>query len=240
MAPARPQPQARAEPDVGVVIAAGGVGARAEGDDPKQFQPIAGVPMLLRAIRPFASHPRVADLVIALPQRFVDDPPPWLADVIGARLRVVPGGATRVESVGAALGALRAVVSIVLVHDAARPLVSRETIDAVIAVAAEGRAAVAGVPLTDTVKRARAGSRVVEATLARERLWRAQTPQGFPRRVLEEAYATWRARGGDAPPTDDAQLVEDAGHEVEIVPDRPTNIKVTTADDFGLAEALLR
>lgn len=222
-------------PDVGVLLPAAGTGERAGAGVPKQFRAIGGVPMLLRAIRPFASHPRVGAIVVALPPADAHRPPPWLADLVGARLSVVPGGATRAASVRAALAALDAACHIVLVHDAARPFVAVETVDAVIAAATQGVAAVPAVPVTDTLKQVDDGLRVTQ-TVGRAGLWRAQTPQGFPRVMLEEAYR--RAGEPGLRATDDAALAEAAGFPVAVVPDRPTNIKITTGDDFALAEAL--
>lgn len=208
--------------------------------------------MLLRAVRPFARHPRVRQIVVALPPEFVARPPSWLAELIGERLQVVAGGPTRTDSVALALERLDPGCRTVLVHDAARPFVSVDTIDAVIAAAETGSGAVAAVPVGDTLKRVEApgeggreapltphrlrlSSPLVRETVDRRRLWRAQTPQGFPRAVLEEAYAR-RAEIQDM--TDDAQLVERLGHAVVVIPDHTTNIKVATADDFVLAEAL--
>jgi 2-C-methyl-D-erythritol 4-phosphate cytidylyltransferase len=223
-------------PDVGVLLPAAGKGERAGGDTPKQFQPVAGVPLLLRAIRPFAAHPRVRDIVVALPPAAAASPPDWLAAVAGHRLRVVPGGATRAASVRCALGALDAACTIVLVHDAARPFVSPAEIDAVIAAAELGTGALVAVPVSDTLKRS-ADGRLVDATAPRAGLYRALTPQGFPRAMLAAAYA---AATDALDATDDAALVEAAGGRVVLVPGRSTNIKVTTADDFALAEALAR
>lgn len=223
--------------DVGVVIAAGGVGQRAGRGEPKQFRPIAGVPMLLRAVRPFAQHPRVLEIAVALPPPFASDPPEWLRALAGERLRVVAGGATRAASVRAGLGTLAPECAVVLVHDAARPFVPRETIDGVLDAAARGVAATAAIPVTDTLKRVAPGTMRVAETLSRNGLWRAQTPQGFPRAVLEHAFT---AAGDHLTATDEAALVEAAGYVVEIVPDRVTNLKITTADDFALAEALAR
>lgn len=216
-----------------MLVPAAGRGERAGSGAIKQFRPIGGVPMLLRAIRPFAAHPRVRCIVVALPPEAVRRPPAWLADLAGERLALVPGGASRADSVAAALAALDPGCEVVLVHDAARPFVTVDTIDAVIAAAGAGHAAVAAVPVGDTLKRADGADGAVVETLPRDHLWRAQTPQGFPRALLERAYAT---RAGAA--TDDAELVERLGVSVRIVADRTTNIKVTTADDFTLAEAL--
>jgi 2-C-methyl-D-erythritol 4-phosphate cytidylyltransferase len=221
-------------PDTGVVIVAAGVGVRAGPGEPKQFRPIHGVPMLLRALRPFTSHPGVAQVVVALPGVYVDRPPEWLAKLLGDRLKLVPGGDTRARSVRAALAALPGDLAVILVHDAARPFVSRQTIDAVLARARAGVGAVAALPVGDTLKEVD-DARIV-GTVARDRLWRAQTPQGFPREMLEQAYAQL----GTSSPTDDAALCEAAGFPVEVVLDGPENLKVTTLEDFRIAEALAR
>lgn len=225
-------------PDVGVIVVAAGQGTRL-GGTPKQFRDLGGVPVLLRAIRPFTSHPAVECTVIALPPESAATPPAWLQPLVGERLQVVAGGAERGDSVRAALRALPERCSVVLVHDGARPLVSSVTIDAVIAVARQGSGAVAAVPLADTLKAVEEGegSRVVERTVPRQRLWRAQTPQGFPRALLEQAVAAATADGVQG--TDDAELVERIGGRVELVPDQTSNLKLTTQADFALAEALL-
>ncbi len=224
-------------PEVGVIVPAAGMGERAGRGELKQFRAIAGVPTLLRAVRPFALHPRVAQIVVALPSAVANSPPEWLTPLAGERLRLVSGGATRWRSVAAALAALDPRCTIVLVHDAARPFVSSETVDRVIAAAEKGRGAVAAVPVYDTVKRTSEDGRIVE-TVDRRGLWRAQTPQGFPREMLETAYRKIAASGAEPDPSDDAQVAEWAGFEVVLVPDLTTNIKITTPEDFLLAEAL--
>ncbi len=224
-------------PDVGVVIVAAGVGVRAGPGEPKQFRPILGVPMLLRALRPFTSHPQVAHVVVALPPGYVERPPDWLGKLRGDRLTLVAGGAERAASVRAALGALPPAAAIVLVHDAARPFVGRDTIDAVIGLARGGVGAVAAIPVTDTVKEV-VDERRITKTVERNRLWRAQTPQGFPRAMIDQAYAALRRNG--AAPTDDAEVCERAGFAVEVVADSAHNVKITTPDDFRIAEALAR
>ena len=220
------------------MIVAAGAGVRAGPGEPKQFRPIDGVPMLLRALRPFAAHPEVDRVVVVLPAISVTGPPEWLAALAGERLRLVAGGAARPDSVVAGLGALPPGTRVVLVHDAARPFVSRFTIDAVITRARTGVGAVAAIPMGDTVKDVDDDGRV-SRTISRARLWRAQTPQGFPLQMLVAAYA----RLADAPDhaaTDDAELCELAALPVEVVVDSPGNVKVTTAEDFRIADALAR
>ena len=224
-------------PDVGVVIVAAGSGVRAGPGGPKQFRPIAGVPMLLRALRPFLARRDVGRVVVTLPAGVAEQPPVWLQELLGPRVSGVSGGATRADSVRAGLQGLGALPPVVLVHDAARPFVDGATISAVIEHARAGVGAVAAVPMGDTVKDVADDGRVVR-TVARIRLWRAQTPQGFPGAMLAEGYARWPS---DAPPpTDDAEAVERAGFPVEVVAGSAFNLKVTTEDDWRLAEALAR
>lgn len=226
-------------PDIGVIVVAAGRGTRL-GGTPKQFRELAGVPVLLRAIRPFASHPSVMCTVVALPPEHAGAPPDWLLPLVGDRLRLVAGGMERGDSVRAALAALPPSCTVVLVHDAARPLVTSDTIEAVIALARRGAGAVAAVPLGDTLKSVPDGpdSFTIRGTIPRAGLWRAQTPQGFPRALLERAAEAALADGVQA--TDDAEMVERIGGIVQVVPDQTTNLKLTTQGDFDLAEALLR
>jgi len=206
---------------------------------PKQYHPIGGVPMVLRALRPFAAHPDVACVVLVLPPPDAAAPPEFLRGLGGAGLLVVAGGAERADSVAAGLAALGPECVTVLVHDAARPFVERAVIDAVIACARAGEGAVAAVRVTDTLKEAAPDDATrVGRTVPRDGLWRAQTPQGFPRAVLERAYAAAATEAG--PVTDDAALVERTGVPIRLVPDSPRNLKVTTPEDLALAELLVR
>lgn len=228
---------AGSSPDVGVVVVAAGAGVRAGPGEPKQFRPIAGIPMLLRALRHFLEHPDVGRIVVTLPAGATDHPPTWLASLLGDRLLTVAGGATRADSVRAGLERLDPPPTVVLVHDAARPFVSPTTIAAVIARARAGVGAVAALPVADTIKDVDDDGKVAH-TVSRARLWRAQTPQGFPGRMLVDAYQRWPRDG--TTPTDDAEVVEHAGFPVEVVQGTVRNFKVTTEDDWRLAEILAR
>jgi 2-C-methyl-D-erythritol 4-phosphate cytidylyltransferase len=226
--------------DVGVVITAAGRGERMASGTPKQFIPIAGVPLLLHAARPFLSHPDVLLVVVVLPEAVADAPPEWLAALAGDRLRLVVGGAVRMDSVEAGIGALPAACTTVLVHDGARPFPEPAVIDAVIRGARAGTGAIAAIPVSDTLKESDTSSpdlpgRVLR-TVPRASLWRAQTPQGFPRQLLEAAFAD--ARSGGFVGTDEASLVERIGGPVALVPDVSTNLKVTTPADLRVAEAI--
>ena len=221
--------------DVGVVIPAAGAGLRAGGGEPKQFRHIGGVPLLLRTIRPFARHPQVSEIVVALPERHAVDPPAWIRPVLGKRLSVTAGGMTRAESVALGLAALSSNCEFVLVHDAARPFVSRELIDRVIEALTPTAGAIAAIPAADTLKLIDPESMTVLSTVDRKDLWRAQTPQGFPRDALERAMGTHMDRISG---TDEAGFAEAAGIEVRIVPGSSCNLKITTAEDFLIAEAV--
>ncbi len=222
--------------DVGVIVVAAGQGSRFGGPVPKQYALLAGQPVLLHSIRPFVSHPDVAVVVTVLPSGDAAKPPAWLSALLGDTLRAVAGGASRRDSVAAGLAALPEDLSVVLVHDGARPFPPRDAIDAGIAAARDGHATVPALPLSDTVKRADLFGRVL-ATVPRDGLWRAQTPQAFPYALLARAHAAEIA--SDTPVTDDAMLVELAGGAVDLLPGDPANIKITTASDLALAEWLL-
>jgi 2-C-methyl-D-erythritol 4-phosphate cytidylyltransferase len=227
-------------PFAGAVIVAAGSGERAGGagaGEPKQYREIAGVRMLLRALRPFASHPAIGAIVVVLPEADAAKPPAWLAPHLSDRLSVVAGGASRQQSVANGLARLNADAKIVLVHDAARPFADSEIIDRVIAVAELGAAAIPGVPLTDTIKETDTAG-LVARSLPRDRLVAVQTPQAFPRQMLETAHQRARTEATAAPASDDATLCERLGYPVRVVPGSPRNLKVTTAADFVVAEAL--
>jgi 2-C-methyl-D-erythritol 4-phosphate cytidylyltransferase/2-C-methyl-D-erythritol 2,4-cyclodiphosphate synthase len=222
---------------VSAVIAAGGAGRRLGADRPKQFLDLAGRPMLARTLDALASHPRITEVVVALPAEALAQPPAYLGEARRCPVRLVAGGARRQDSVANAVAAVAAEATLVLVHDAARPFVTPALVDAVIDAAARDGAAIAALPVSDTVKLARDGAHgpVVATTVPRERVHLAQTPQVFRRAVLVGALAS----ATDGPATDEAALVERAGHPVTLVPGDPGNVKVTTAEDLARARATL-
>lgn len=220
--------------DVGVVIVAGGGGSRA-GGELKQFRWVAGKPALLHSVQAFMMRDDVAIVVVVLPKAYAADPPPWLFQCDVERLLVSTGGAERQESVRNGLEDLPEDVVIAVVHDAARPLVTNETIDRVIAEARRGHGAIAALPVVDTLKEVDSSGQIVR-TVDRTRLWRAQTPQAFPRAMLEQAHISAQRDRVDA--TDDAALVERIGLPVVVVPGSERALKITTASDFARADAL--
>ncbi len=221
--------------DVGVVIVAGGSGTRTGGDELKQFRWVAGKPMLLHSVQAFMARRDVGMVVVVLPQRYAGDPPPWLFQCDVDRLLVSIGGRTRSESVANGLDDLPDEAQIVLVHDAARPLVGAATIERVIESVRGGRATVAALPVVDTLKEVDDDGMIVR-TVERENVWRAQTPQGFPRQLLVDVHR--RARAERLSPSDDASLCQEFGIPVVVVRGSERALKVTSADDFSRVDAL--
>lgn len=220
------------------IVPAAGRGERLGPGTPKALRALAGVPMLVRAVHSVAQSPSVDLVIVVAPPESVPEVRSLLPeDQLGAVVSVVAGGATRQESVRIGLTALPAEAEIVLVHDAARPLVPVELVDAVVAAVRDGAdAVVPGLPVADTVKAVDAGELVTE-TLDRATLRNVQTPQGFRRAVLEDAHA--KAADGPQDSTDDAGLVERLGLPVLVVRGHEEAFKVTRPLDLLLAEALV-
>lgn len=219
---------------VAVVIPAAGSGRRMGGVR-KQFLELAGEPVLLRTLRPFLEHEDVRWIVIALSAEDAADPPAWLRG-LDPRVALVSGGAERADSVMSALAAVPDEADVVIVHDAARPLVTPELIERTLAAVREGQGAIAALPISDTVKRVANG--VIVETADRTELYRAQTPQAFPRALLVEAYRAAALLGRTT--TDDAAVVERFGRgHVVVVDGDPENLKVTDPADMTIASALL-
>jgi 2-C-methyl-D-erythritol 4-phosphate cytidylyltransferase / 2-C-methyl-D-erythritol 2,4-cyclodiphosphate synthase len=231
---------------VSAIIAAGGHGSRFGGAELKQLRLVGGRAVLERSVSAFVAHPAIAEVIVALPQHLVDDPPPYLRDHAdaGKPVRLVAGGDRRQDSVANAFRAAAPASDLIVIHDAARPFVSADVITRTIEAAAESGAALAALQARDTVKRAvgppRGGPHVllVDETIARETIFLAQTPQAFRREVLAAAfdYATRTHAEG----TDEAALAERAGHTVRLVDGDASNIKITTPEDLIVADAIAR
>ncbi|MEU0412321.1 2-C-methyl-D-erythritol 4-phosphate cytidylyltransferase [Streptomyces griseorubiginosus] len=238
----RPSPaQARAEARTAVVIPAAGRGVRLGPGAPKALRALNGTPMLIHAVRAMAASRAVSLVVVVAPPDGAGEVKSLLdAHALPERTDfvVVPGGETRQESVRLGLDALPPDVDIVLVHDAARPLVPVDTVDAVIEAVRDGAPAVVpALPLADTVKEvepAPGEPEPVVATPVRARLRAVQTPQGFDRATLIRAHDTVTE---DV--TDDASMVEQLGLTVVVVPGHEEAFKVTRPLDLVLAEAVL-
>jgi 2-C-methyl-D-erythritol 4-phosphate cytidylyltransferase len=225
--------------DVGVVIVAGGSSTRAGGANGarelKQFRWVAGKPTLLHSLQTFMARPDVVSVVCVLPREYAADPPPWIFQCDIDRLMISTGGRTRTESVHNGLEDLPDEAAIVLVHDAARPLVGDATIDRVVQTVRGGACAIAALPVVDTLKEVDETGMIVR-TIERERLWRAQTPQGFPRETIVRAHREARQQRLSA--TDDAALCERLGIPVQVVRGSERAMKITDETDFARAEAM--
>ena len=222
------------------LIVAAGRGTRARGPGrgpgPKQYAAIGGVPVLAQALRPFLAHPDIALVAVAIAR---GDEALYRTAVAGLAsgklLSPIGGGATRQASVGNGLRALSAhLPDGVLIHDAARPFVTRDVIDRVLGALAQWPGAIAALPLADTLKKAGPGG-LIAATVDRAGLWRAQTPQGFRFADILAAHERARAAGLEDM-TDDAAIAEWTGLPVGLVLGSVANAKLTTPEDFAMAE----
>jgi 2-C-methyl-D-erythritol 4-phosphate cytidylyltransferase len=208
------------------LIVAAGSGERLGAPRPKAFVTLAGRPMLQWSVDALRAVPSVERIVVALPEG--ESAPEGTAGVAGGSVR---SASVRAALAGAGAG------DPVIVHDAARPLVTPELVEATLAALGDADAAIAAAPVADTIKEADADG-TVRATLDRSRLWAVQTPQAFRRAALERALDVDADTLAAA--TDDAWLVERAGGTVRVVAASPENFKVTTAADLERADLLLR
>ena len=223
---------------VAAVVPAAGCGARMGSEIPKQFLELGDVPLLVHVLRVFESSRMISEIVVVVPRNavtFCRDEllPPYTFSKISA---VIAGGARRQDSVWNGLQAVDERTTIVVVHDAVRPFLTGAMIEEAVAGARTHGAAIAAIPLHDTVKRV-AQDGLIETTLDRQRLWSAQTPQAFDAGLLRDAHRSSQEAGVDA--TDDAFLVERTGHRVAIVNGSPDNIKITRPEDLVMGEAVL-
>jgi len=228
---------------IAAIIPAAGMGTRMGAETPKQFLDLDGVPLVIFTLRRLAASPEISDFLIATR---ADEVPLLIERVAQEKLdrpvRVVRGGGTRQESVANALAEVDPATEIVLVHDAVRPFVTREQTARVIAEARLRGAAILGIPAMDTVKEVKRASlpedvALINATIPRERIVLAQTPQAFSFSLLKEAFANATRDGFTA--SDEAALVERLGHDVFVVLGSERNIKITRPADMELARFYL-
>lgn len=220
------------------IITAGGRGARFGSGAPKQFAALGGKPLLAHSVETFSGLEIIGEIVIVAPGDWTAYVEKEIARIPGSRVsRVVPGGPERQHSVENGLSALSGTPEVVVIHDGVRPFASAPLIEEVIREARAHGAALAALPVGDTVKKA-GETGLVESTIPRETLWLAQTPQAFRYAVLKEAFE--RAHEDGFLATDEALLVERAGGSVKLVRGSPYNIKITTREDLALGELLLK
>ncbi len=224
------------------ILPAAGLGTRMAGPKPKQFLILDGVPILIHSLRAFAAVERVTSIYVAVRGTERERVEAQIAEYgFGGRVSVVEGGDKRQESVAHALAALPAEADdIVLVHDAVRPLIDAATIERTIDAVIETGAAIVGMPAVDTIKQVErtAHGALITATIPREFVVLAQTPQGFRYGLLKSVFAEAEADGFVG--TDEASLVERAGHSVAVVHGSQVNLKITQPGDLELAEFYLK
>jgi len=228
---------------IAAIVPAAGLGTRMGAETPKQFLELDGVPLVIFTLRRLAACAAITDFIIATRAEDIAVLEKRIAEErLGRPVRVVRGGGTRQESVARALAEVPADTEIVLVHDAARPFVTREQVERVIAEARSRRASILGIPAIDTVKevkRARLPEDValITSTIPRERIVLAQTPQAFSCALLKEAFA--RAEQDGVTASDEAGLVERLGYDVHVVLGSERNLKITRPADMDLARFYL-
>ncbi len=219
---------------VSVIVPAAGAGKRFGAKRNKIFEKIKGQPVFVRTLEVFANRDDVCQvLLVVSPQDMEEMKSRYGAHLGFMGVKLVAGGPTRPESVRNALGEVADEAEFICVHDAVRPCVSQLWVDAVFAEVQKTGAAVLACPVRGTLKKVSAAN-VVDETVARSALWEAQTPQVFRKDILIKAYA-----GAIDQATDDAQLVEAAGHPVSVVMGDPRNVKITTKADLALAAAVI-
>jgi 2-C-methyl-D-erythritol 4-phosphate cytidylyltransferase len=223
------------------ILPAAGLGTRMAGPQPKQFLALDGVPILIHSLRAFAAVERVTAIYVAVRKPEIKRVQAQVAEYgFGSRVHVVEGGDNRQESVVHALAAVPAQAEdVVLVHDAVRPLIDTATIDRTIDAVVEHGAAIVGLPAVDTIKQVErtAHGALITATIPREFIVLAQTPQGFRYGLLKQAMAEATADGFVG--TDEASVVERAGLPVAVVHGSQVNLKITQPGDLELAEFYL-
>src|ERR1700756_129273 len=224
---------------IAAILPAAGLGTRMGAETPKQFLELDGVPIVMLSLRRIASCELVTDIIVATRGDGIAKIEEKIrGEKFSQNVRVVRGGDTRQESVAAALKLVAADTELVLVHDAVRPFVKRELIARVVEEARKHQAAILGIPAMDTVKEVKRASlpedvALITATIPRERVVLAQTPQVFEVSLLKEAFARAAEDGVNA--SDEAGLVERIGHDVHVVHGSERNIKITKPSDMELA-----
>ncbi len=217
------------------ILVAAGSGSRLGVGEPKAFVKLHGRPMLHYSLATLAKLPSIAEVVIAIPTGMERKTRDEVAKAgLEVPVKITPGGIERQDSVRAALALASAEAEVIVIHDAARPFADATLFTRCLEVAAARGAAIAAIPVSDTLKRVAEGA--IQATVKRAGLYQAQTPQAFQRRLLIAAHD--RATRERVIATDDADLVEQIGGTVEIVEASALNMKITTKMDLMIAEAI--
>ena len=224
--------------DISVIMPAAGLSLRMGADVRKPFIMIGKKPIFFYTLEKFYRLKRVKEIIFVVNRKDLDTVKDKWADELKAYkvTKVIPGGKRRQDSIYNGLSQIDPDIKIILIHDAVRPLVHDAEIDAVIKDTEEKGAAIVASPMKLTVKKVDSNLNIIK-TVPRQDLWMAQTPQGFKRDLIVNAYE--KIKDSNIEFTDDAEVVEKAGHTVRIVPGSYDNIKITTREDLKLAEAML-
>lgn len=224
---------------VSAIITAAGLGKRFGGGLPKQFTLLDGKPVLLYSIEAFSKSELIGEIVLVVPEDWVSHTQKDIVEKFGISKvkKILPGGTERQQSVEHGFHSLSGEPEIVAVHDGVRPLVTVEIIETVIHEASKCGAAVAALPLNDTIKKSSPHG-FIENTVPRDSLWFAQTPQAFRHDILKNAYVKASEDGFTG--TDESLLVERTGVDVKLVQGSPYNIKITTREDLRMGELILK
>jgi len=222
------------------VVPAAGSAARMGLGYSKAYVDVAGKPLLARTVLSLLASPFIDQLTVAVRP---DEVALAGSEIVGKldladRVKVIGGGEVRQQTVDNLLAAVPPGRDLVLIHDGARPLVSTNLIHEVLQSAVEWGAAIAAIPITDTIKESMDGGKTVSRTVERSKLFRAQTPQAFHRDIILSAHRRARKEGWEV--TDDASLLEQMGHKIRIVTGEERNIKVTTLDDLELVRWIVQ
>lgn len=222
-------------PRLGVIIPAGGSGVRF--GEHKQFKQFGKRPLLYYTLSVFLEYDNLDEIVVAVPEDDVPQVKREIASITQHQsVYVVPGGERRQDSVRAGLEKLSPACDLVCIHDAVRPFLTIEMVSGAVEACRNSDGAVIAIPARDTIKQVDPETGKIEKTVPREKLWLAQTPQVFRREPLEKALQN--AGQNQITGTDEAALLEIMGYEVCVVPGHPTNLKITTRDDWIIAEKL--
>ncbi len=218
------------------IIPAAGIGTRMKLDHPKQFHRLSGAPILVHTVKAFLKNSHIDQIVVVVPADWIKQTREMFTAYVdeGAEITIVPGGKRRQDSVLAGLNIINREIDIVLVHDGARPLVSQTVIDSCYEAAINNGAAIAAVPVKDTLKKGDKTAMVTD-TVERKNLWHAQTPQAARRELLVKAFQ--QLGGKDV--TDESSLLQLAGIPVTLVAGSESNIKITRPEDLQLAETIM-
>ena len=220
---------------VTAIALAAGRGERLKSKVPKLLAKIGSKPVIIHTLEALSRNPSIKDIILVANAKNLREMTAWVKRYHIRKISsVVEGGARRQDSLGNGLKAVDSRTDLVLIHDAARPFIDKNLIDSVINVAKKSGAAITGVPVKATIKKA--FGKVVDKTIERKNLWEIQTPQVFKKDLILKAYKKF----GKIDVTDDAMLVEKLGGKVNIVEGSYSNIKITTPEDLVLAEAIAK